>query len=422
MLRHRELLQVKRPAMDVIEEEEEDQDGFHRYQEDDGDDATDISAASWRSLAQPDGIPASSSSTETGVSLGERQMPTREVDAADGMIGKAATDAAVLGLFDSDFIRQPDDSASSTASELILNEDEPQTQPEPASADHAVVATTAARSASGGSQSCTTAGSDARASNDNEPDDLYLGSQSTKVPVDGSLGLDGSIDQSIGAVASQLSSRRVSEEDQDPASELSADNSPVADTCAVVSHVSVLVHNADVRQPESEHVALRDQRVQDGTAPEHFITSPDSPAPHLYAQPAPRPTLEQQGTRSAAGRQPPDSYAAVLPAPGDIGEGRAIAAAQATLRQQLLSTAAWLEGELAQLTKAAQVHNMCEAPLRTAWWCGLWGITLAACCQITAATGLLCKQPQQPATELLAEQCHSSAYSKTEAQVPYSTQ
>jgi hypothetical protein len=287
-------------------------------------------------------------------------MPAREVDAADGMIGGTAIAAAVLGLFDSDFTRQPDDSASSTASELILDGDEAQTQPETATADHAVVATTAAQSASGSSRSCSTAGSDARASNDNRPDDLYLGSQSTKDPVDANLGLAGSIDQSIGAVASQLSSRRVSEED--PASELSADNSPVADTFAVVSDVSVLVHNADVRQPESEHMALRGQRVQVGTVPEHLINSPDSPAPHVDAQPAPMPTLQQQGTRSAAGRQPPESYAAVLPAPGDIGDSKAIAAAQATLRQQLLSTAAWLDGELAQLTKAAQVQDHVKHP------------------------------------------------------------
>lgn len=48
---------------------------------------------------------------------------------------------------------------------------------------------------------------------------------------------------------------------------------------------------------------------------------------------------------------------AELPPPSDIADSKAIAAAQATLRQQLLATASRLEGELAQVNKAAQVKS-----------------------------------------------------------------
>lgn len=350
--------------MDVIEEEEEDQDAFHRYQQDDGGHATDNSAASWRSLAQPNQNTASSTTSESSGSVEQQQIPGHEGDAAHGMIKETAADAALLGLFDGDFVRQPNESASATASEK--HENEPQIQPEPATAGQAVIASPPAVSAQGNSRSRTgssTTFGGANASNEDDYDGILFDSQNTEAPIDANLRLDGSTDESIGAVSSQQSSHRYSQ--GVPAPAISADGFPAEDTGAAASETSVIVHAAD-RQPPSEQMAPLDQPVQDGTAPGHLVASIGPPAPHVDAQPTPTSQSQQQGTQSATGGQHAELYAAVLPAPGEIGDSKAIAVAQATLRQQLLSTAAWLEGELAQLTKAAQVRIICEAPLTTA--------------------------------------------------------
>ena len=343
--------------MDVIDEEEEGQDALHRYQQDDGDYATDKSAASWRSLAQPNQSSASSTSSEASCSGEQQQMPGHEGDTAHGMIRETVADAASLGLFASDFVRQLDDSASGTASEQ--QENEPQIQPEPATAGQAIIASPPTMSAQGNSRSrsgSSTAFGDATASNEDDYDGILFDSQNTEAPIDANLRLDGSTDQSIGAVTSPPSSHRRSE--GDPAPAISADGFPAAaDAGAVASDTSGSMHAADV-QAASEQGVLCDEPLQNGMAPGHLATSIGPPAPHVDAQPAPTPTSQQEGTQSATGAQHAQLHAAELPAPGHIGDSKAIAAAQATLRQQLLSTAAWLEGELAQLTKAAQVQSI----------------------------------------------------------------
>jgi hypothetical protein len=353
--------------MDAIQEEEEARDESNVYgQENDGNAAADDSSSNGHSLAEvSEELSQASSSTATGaVPLGD--MPLQERNAADDMIRRTAADEAALALFDNEFIRRPDDSASTTASDLDQNGNDPQIQSKPATAGHAVIASpSAVTTAQGNSRSgsgSSTAFSDAHASND-DFDGFVLGSQDTEAQIDANLRLYGITDHSIGAVTSPPTSHRCSEGGAAP--RISADGFLAADTGAVASHISGTMHAADV-QRESEPGDPRDDPLQDGTAPGHLATSIGPPAPHVDAQPTPTPQPPQQNeTHPAAGGQHAELSAAVLPAPGEIGDSKAIAVAQATLWQQLLSTAAWLEGELAQLTKAAQVRIICEAPLMT---------------------------------------------------------
>lgn len=106
--------------------------------------------------------------------------------------------------------------------------------------------------------------------------------------------------------------------------------------------------------------------AQPGAEP---LASRESTTPGAAAQPQLQPEQQQDERHQRhqqlpgqqtylPGRSGPAQLTTALPAPADIADSKVIAAAQATLRQQLLATAARLEGELAQLNKAAQVGVM----------------------------------------------------------------